>query len=148
MGDVWREAWAIAPQIVHNLIPFAVIIGVAIVLYFSLAFFWFQEKISESLFSDIFFTIGFLSIAYFVSTRRAEVAGNVWSAFVLFCLVTAFKLIYQAITRRLDKRFSKVIEKYAVIKRNRKLLRFKRWHFSHLRIKNRRRPTRFSKGFK
>ena len=54
MGDVWRETWAIAPQIVHNLIPFAVIIGVAIVLYFSLAFFWFQEKISESLFSDIF----------------------------------------------------------------------------------------------
>ena len=130
------------PQIIDALINVGIILGILLVLYYALVFFWFQEKASESLLSDVFFTVALLAIAYFISARRTDVAGNLWSAFVVFCIATALKLIYQAITRRLEKRFSKVREKYAIIKRKRKLARFKNSHFFHLRVKKRHQPIR------
>jgi len=105
-------------------------------LCYALVFFWYKEKASESLLSDIFFTVVFFAVAYVIAARKTGVVDSLWSAFAIFSIVTALKLIYQAITRRLEKRFSKAKEKYSLIIRRRRLKRFKRSHIFHLKVKN------------
>ena len=104
-------------------------------LCYALVFFWFKEKASESLLSDIFFTVVFLAVAYVIAAIKTGVVDSLWSAFATFSIVTALKLIYQAITRRLEKRFSKAKEKYSLIIRRRRVKRFKRSHVFHLKVR-------------
>ncbi len=125
--------------IVRNFLVLAALAGV---LGASLLFFWFKEEASESLFSDIFFAIIFISASAVIVAYRTQVISDIQSAFAIFCIAIALKLIFQALTRGIQKRFSKTKEKYAIIKRRRKLARFKNSHFFHLRVKKRHQPIR------
>ena len=121
-------------QSIDALKNLGIILIILTFLSYSLVFFWYKEKASESLFSDIFFTVVFLAVAYAISAIRTGVVDSLWSAFAIFSIVTALKLIYQAITRRFENKISKYKIKKSVAKRRRRLIRFKKSHIYHLKI--------------
>lgn len=119
--------------LINNLIDIGLICFAGAISCFSLAFFWFGEEQSHSVLSDCFFTIVFLSVAMLILAYRAEIGKDVISVFVVFCIVTALKLINKTLTRCFHYFFSIKEKKNAFKKRRARILRFKILHITPLK---------------